>query len=102
MEPLALLSATMEIEALHGRDRSREHFKGPRTLDIDILLYGALILHSDDLILPHPGLNERAFALVPVLELDPELHNPADDSSLAGILALLPDQGIYLHAPTSL
>lgn len=95
LEPIVLLDAVQAIEARHGRDRSKERFKGPRTLDVDILIYGDIAVDSSRLILPHPGLKERAFVLVPLIELDPGLRHPVDGSELHAILASLPDQGIY-------
>ena len=68
--PLELLRALQAIEARHGRVRP---FAGaPRTLDLDLLLYGDLVLASDELTLPHPRLHERAFVLVPLAEIAPE------------------------------
>jgi 2-amino-4-hydroxy-6-hydroxymethyldihydropteridine diphosphokinase len=94
--PRELLAEVNRIEAAFGRDRSRESPKGPRSLDIDILLYGALVLDEPDLVIPHPGLAERRFALAPLLELVPGLRDPRDGYSYADILASLPEQGIYL------
>ena len=70
LAPLELLRALQAIEARHGRVRP---FAGaPRTLDLDLLLYGDLALASDALTLPHPRLHERAFVLVPLAEIAPE------------------------------
>jgi 2-amino-4-hydroxy-6-hydroxymethyldihydropteridine diphosphokinase len=96
LEPRALLDAVNRIEARFGRDRTRETLKGPRSLDIDILLYGRRIVVEEGLILPHPGMRERKFVLLPLLELDPGLSDPATDSPFAAVLASLPAQGIYL------
>lgn len=95
--PRELLSEVQKIEAAHGRDRSREVLKGPRTLDIDILLYGAAVLDFPDLVVPHPGLPERLFALVPLLELSPDLRDPRTGRSYSEYAAALSDQGIYLE-----
>ncbi len=70
--PLQLLGELQRIESENGRDRSREVFKGPRTLDLDILLFGDERIRSDRLILPHPGIHSRAFVLTPLLEVHPE------------------------------
>jgi 2-amino-4-hydroxy-6-hydroxymethyldihydropteridine diphosphokinase len=94
--PRELLAAVNLLEAEFGRDRSRELPKGPRSLDIDILLYGDLVLDEPDLVIPHPGLAERRFALAPLLELEPGLRDPRGGPAYAGILASLPEQGIYL------
>ncbi|HTX73740.1 MAG TPA: 2-amino-4-hydroxy-6-hydroxymethyldihydropteridine diphosphokinase [Rectinemataceae bacterium] len=94
--PHELLDLAHRIEAAHGRDRSRERPKGPRSLDIDIVLYGDRLIVEPDLIIPHPGLAERKFVLLPLLELDPDLRHPATGEALASILQRLPAQGIYL------
>jgi 2-amino-4-hydroxy-6-hydroxymethyldihydropteridine diphosphokinase len=71
LRPHALLDLCLAIEAEHGRVRG-ERF-GPRTLDIDILCYGDLFLSDERLTLPHPRLAERAFVLVPLAEIAPDL-----------------------------
>ncbi len=70
-----LLERLLEIEYRHGRIRSDEQW-GPRTLDLDLLLYGEQHYADRHLTLPHPRLHERAFVLYPLAELDPELHIP--------------------------
>ena len=69
LTPHALLAEIHRIEAALGRDRSREIRNGPRSIDIDIELYGDARVESADLQIPHPRLAERAFVLVPLLEL---------------------------------
>ena len=64
-----LLEKIQKIEALFGRDRSREIRNGPRSLDIDIELYGSQTINAENLIVPHPRLKERAFVLVPLVEI---------------------------------
>ena len=98
LTPKDLLKRLQAIETAFGRDRSQERFKGPRTLDIDILLYGNDVITSHDLIIPHPGLTERAFVLVPLLEIAPQLRHPSGGESFASHLAAVSGQGIYLHA----
>jgi 2-amino-4-hydroxy-6-hydroxymethyldihydropteridine diphosphokinase len=71
LEPHELLHETQLLEAAFGRDRSTEVRWGPRPLDIDLLLYGDRELDTDDLVLPHPRLAERAFVLVPLVEVLP-------------------------------
>lgn len=103
LSPYALLALTQGIEAKYGRDRAKERFKGPRPLDIDLLMYGELVMAEPELMIPHPGIEERAFVLVPLLELEPELRAPTGRGAgtpgrrYAEALALLPDQGIYLY-----
>lgn len=72
--PPALLRIALEVERQLGRDRSREERFGPRRIDIDILLYGEAEWSDADLVLPHPRLAERAFALVPLLEIAPDIR----------------------------
>jgi 2-amino-4-hydroxy-6-hydroxymethyldihydropteridine diphosphokinase len=75
LEPEALLQALQAIEQAHGRLRPYRH--APRTLDLDLLLYGQRQLQLPALTLPHPRLHERAFVLRPLLELAPALAHPA-------------------------
>lgn len=71
LTPQALLELCLTIERQMGRMRTRRW--GPRLIDIDLLLYDDLEIHTDQLTLPHPGLSERAFVLVPLLEIAPDL-----------------------------
>ena len=66
-----LLAELQAVEARHGRQRSFPN--APRTLDLDILLFGNATMHSTALTLPHPRMHERAFVLKPLLEIAPEL-----------------------------
>jgi 2-amino-4-hydroxy-6-hydroxymethyldihydropteridine diphosphokinase len=70
----ALLAALHRIEAAHGRERGLRH--APRTLDLDLLLHGDEVIDGPDLVVPHPRLHERAFALVPLAEIAPDLVVP--------------------------
>lgn len=72
----ALLDALLAIERDFGRDRGREQRWGPRTLDLDLLLYGRQVLDVPGLQVPHPRLHERAFALVPLLDVAPDAWIP--------------------------
>ena len=87
-----LLGALHAIEDAQGRRRDGPRW-GPRTLDLDLLLYGGLCLDEDDLVLPHPGLAERAFVLVPLLELAPGLRVPGG-ASIARLAAAAGDGGL--------
>jgi 2-amino-4-hydroxy-6-hydroxymethyldihydropteridine diphosphokinase len=69
LEPLELLRTLLQIELEFGRDRSAGIINGPRTLDLDLLLYEDRILDLPELQLPHPRLAERAFVLVPLAEI---------------------------------
>lgn len=92
LAPLALLDALQTIELQHGRERPYRN--APRTLDLDLLLYGDQHLHTERLTLPHPRVTERAFVLLPLLDLQPDLAWPgiADLAALAQRLAR--EQGI--------
>ncbi|WP_029075437.1 2-amino-4-hydroxy-6-hydroxymethyldihydropteridine diphosphokinase [Kaistia adipata] len=72
LSPRALLELGLAIERDHGRERAIRW--GPRTLDIDLLLYGSDHVDEDGLIVPHPRMAERAFVLVPLSEIAPELE----------------------------
>jgi len=102
LDPMELLQRTQAIEAEFGRDRSKERHKGPRTLDIDMLMYGSTIMESPSLTLPHPGLTERAFVLVPLLELEPHARHPVSGIPLSAFLESAGGQGIYLHGAAPL
>jgi 2-amino-4-hydroxy-6-hydroxymethyldihydropteridine diphosphokinase len=72
----ALLGALLELERAFGRDRSASPLHGPRTLDLDLLLYGGETIDEPLLNVPHPRLQERRFVLEPLAELDPDLEVP--------------------------
>lgn len=91
LSPHALLRELMALETARGRQRDR-HW-GPRTLDLDILLYGSLCLNDPELTLPHPRLAERNFVLLPLHDLDPDLILP-DGSALTELLARTGRAGI--------
>src|SRR5262245_66239939 len=73
LNPQGLLARAQAVERAFGRDRAGEQRWGPRTLDIDILTYDDLVLNEPELTLPHPRLFERAFVLVPLAEIAPDL-----------------------------
>lgn len=88
LAPLELLRRIHEIEAACGRVRTVT--KGPRTLDIDILLYGDLVMRSTELTIPHPRMMERRFVLEPLAELAPDMVISGIGMTVAAALALLP------------
>jgi 2-amino-4-hydroxy-6-hydroxymethyldihydropteridine diphosphokinase len=88
LSPRELLAALLEIEGSLGRDRAGVPPGGPRTLDLDLLLYGAAEIDEPGLRVPHPRLGERRFVLEPLLELDPALEAPAE-GPLEALLAKL-------------
>ena len=73
LAPPALLRALQKIEMSLGRDRAKEERYGPRTIDLDILLYDDVEVNETDLTIPHPRMAERAFVLVPLAEIAPDL-----------------------------
>jgi len=99
LSPRELLGRALAIEQALGRDRTAGSPKGPRPIDIDLLLYAERIVAEPDLSLPHPGLKERRFVLEPLLELEPQLRDPASGLPLAEALSLLPDQGVDRVGP---
>ncbi|WP_043798004.1 2-amino-4-hydroxy-6-hydroxymethyldihydropteridine diphosphokinase [Arenimonas composti] len=77
LSPMPLLGALLAIERAHGRDRGADARRwGPRPLDLDLLLHGDTVLAEPGLELPHPRLHQRAFVLVPLAEIAPDLVVP--------------------------
>jgi 2-amino-4-hydroxy-6-hydroxymethyldihydropteridine diphosphokinase len=72
LTPQALLARAQATERAFGRDRATEQRWGPRTLDIDLIAYDDVTMDEPDLTLPHPRLFERAFVLVPLIEIAPD------------------------------
>ena len=87
LSPEDLLAALNSVEERCGRVRHERW--GPRTLDLDILLYDDRIVKTDDLEVPHPRLSERAFVLVPLAELEPMLEVPGLDATVEALLSRL-------------
>jgi 2-amino-4-hydroxy-6-hydroxymethyldihydropteridine diphosphokinase len=69
MQPDELLASLRELERLLGRDRAREVRWGPRTLDLDVLLWDARVIRTSELEVPHPRLAERRFVILPLIDL---------------------------------
>ncbi|GAB4355297.1 MAG: 2-amino-4-hydroxy-6-hydroxymethyldihydropteridine diphosphokinase [Immundisolibacter sp.] len=76
LSPSQLLAALLDIERQHGRRRDAAERNGPRTLDLDLLLYADLVCDEPALTLPHPGAHERDFVLQPLAEIAPHMHIP--------------------------
>lgn len=91
LAPRALLAALLDLEHRHGRARSFRN--APRTLDLDLLLYGNACFHEDGLTLPHPRMQERGFVLLPLLEIAPDTVIPGHGRA-AGWLAACADQHV--------
>ena len=88
LPPRELLELLLEIERRHGRVREGVPAQGPRTLDLDLLLYGEAEIDEPGLRVPHPRLHERAFVLEPLAELDPALEVPGK-GTIQALLARL-------------
>ena len=84
--PLELLRGLLAIEKAMGRDRAASVAKGPRVIDLDLLLYGELVLADPELTLPHPAMHERAFVLAPLAEIASETLHPVLCASVAELL----------------
>ena len=100
--PSALLRCLLKIEASHGRRRDLETQRfGPRTLDLDLLLYGDQCVNEPGLEVPHPRLHERAFVLEPLCEVGPDLIHPRLGEALEIFRARLHDPEAALRQPDS-
>jgi 2-amino-4-hydroxy-6-hydroxymethyldihydropteridine diphosphokinase len=88
--PMQLLKRLRQIEWRMGRRRAAP--RGPRTIDIDILLYGRHVVDRPELTIPHPRLDQRRFALEPLRELAPELRHPVSKKTVTELLAAVADR----------
>lgn len=80
--PLQLLKVLQRIEREAGRVREGTVRRGPRVIDIDILLFGPVVMNTSELTIPHPRMMERRFVLEPLLEIAPEIRHPATKQAL--------------------
>jgi 2-amino-4-hydroxy-6-hydroxymethyldihydropteridine diphosphokinase len=92
--PLQLLARTGRIERELGRVRRAPN--GPRTIDIDILLYGNALVRTARLEIPHPRMHERRFVLAPLADLDPGLRHPLTRQTVRQMLEAAPPQTVRL------
>ncbi|MBE9180315.1 2-amino-4-hydroxy-6-hydroxymethyldihydropteridine diphosphokinase [Oculatella sp. LEGE 06141] len=92
LEPRALLNTMLAIEAQFGRER-RERW-GPRTLDLDLLLFDDIVMAEPGLQIPHPHLHERAFVLVPLAEIAPDWVEPISGKAIAALLKAVDCSGV--------
>jgi 2-amino-4-hydroxy-6-hydroxymethyldihydropteridine diphosphokinase len=91
LEPLNLLRALLEIERSMGRDRSAAvPPKGPRIIDLDLLMVDSIVLNMPELTLPHPALTGRRFVLEPLAEIAPNMRHPVSGKTVRGMLDALP------------
>ncbi|WP_135382732.1 2-amino-4-hydroxy-6-hydroxymethyldihydropteridine diphosphokinase [Vibrio tasmaniensis] len=92
LTPIELLDCTQKIEQEQGRVRKDERW-GPRTLDLDIVLYGNEVIDSERLTVPHYGMKEREFVLYPLAEIAPSLQLP-DGTELTELLKIVDKNGL--------
>lgn len=92
LDAVALFERLRAIEDEMGRTRDLRF--GPRTIDIDLLLYGDRTIASDELIVPHPRMTERRFVLEPLADVAPDWLHPQTGRTIAELLADLPDDGV--------
>ena len=92
LTPIELLDCTQKIELEQGRVRKDERW-GPRTLDLDIVLYGNEVIDSERLTVPHYGMKEREFVLYPLAEIAPSLQLP-DGTELTELLKIVDKNGL--------
>jgi 2-amino-4-hydroxy-6-hydroxymethyldihydropteridine diphosphokinase len=99
LSPAALLAQTQGIERALGREVTYRW--GPRRIDLDILLYGDMQVHTATLTIPHAELRQRAFVMIPLLELDPSLVLPDGTAVSTCLRALTLPQQVRLFAPAA-
>ncbi|WP_417473610.1 2-amino-4-hydroxy-6-hydroxymethyldihydropteridine diphosphokinase [Luteimonas mephitis] len=89
LDARGLLDALLEVERQFGRERDDAQLRwGPRTLDLDLLLFGEGAIDEPGLRVPHPHLHERAFALVPLVEIEPEVVIPGHGTARSALAAV--------------
>jgi|SRR5579863_65767 len=88
LTPQRLMAELLAIEKEMGRERTQR--KGPRVIDLDILLLGELVIHSPELTIPHPAMQERRFVLEPLVEIAPQVRHPLLKKTAKELLLQLP------------
>jgi len=92
LTPHQLITVLLEIEIEMGRRRSIKY--GPRNIDIDILVFGASVVNTPDLVVPHPRMAERRFVLVPMNEIAPDSRHPVLDKTIGELLNSTTDKSV--------
>lgn len=96
LPPALLLQRLLAVEDKLGRIRRKRW--GPRTVDLDLLAYGSVIMHTPFLVLPHPRMAERDFVLIPLARIAPELHIPGSGKTVGALLRERPEnKGVSLY-----
>ena len=86
LAPVDLLHGLLGVEQAMGRDRAAVAPKGPRVIDLDLLLYDETVLQTEELTLPHPAMHERRFVLAPLAEIAPAMQHPTLHRSIGELL----------------
>ena len=89
LEPVELMRALLGTERAMGRDRAAAPAKGPRVIDLDLLLMGDAVMATSELTLPHPGMAERRFVLEPLAEISPGMVDPVSGRTVRELLERL-------------
>jgi 2-amino-4-hydroxy-6-hydroxymethyldihydropteridine diphosphokinase len=98
LAPTDVVRRLLSIERAMGRRRTFRN--APRTLDLDLLLYGDTILDTAEVVLPHPRMHERGFVLIPLSEIAPAVVHPVLRMPVSALLRDLPEEtGVQLYAP---
>jgi 2-amino-4-hydroxy-6-hydroxymethyldihydropteridine diphosphokinase len=98
LNPFQLMESLINIEKEMGRVRLVKW--GPRVIDLDILFYGNMVMSTSDLTLPHPGIPDRLFTLIPLNELAPDLVHPVLNKTISDLLAACPDKLVVTPVKT--
>lgn len=93
LAPEELMRALLSVERAMGRDRAGATVKGPRVIDLDLLLYGNVVMRSEELTLPHPAMHERTFVLRPLAEIAPEMRHPVSGLTVLEMLEKVRSSG---------
>lgn len=89
LDARTLLDEMLRIESEHGRDRANEQRWGPRTLDLDLIVFGEHVIDEPGLQVPHPRMHQRAFVIVPLAEIAPEINIPNQNETPRQMLEAL-------------
>ena len=94
LSPIELLEAILEVETALGRIRDEVEGYQPRTIDIDILYYEQEVIHTENLVIPHPNLHKRHFVLRPLSDIAPQFYHPIIDKDTRNLLQECPDKSV--------